>query len=61
MIVVDRGYATGNATRIYGDGPRLSAFIGVAFEWILIGKPTAAGRIAAQGALGVDDPGGPAA
>jgi len=33
--------------------------IGVAFEWILKGKPTPAGRIAAQGTLGVDNPGEP--
>jgi aquaporin Z len=35
--------------------------IGVAFEWILKGKPTAAGRIAAGGTLGINDPAGPAA
>jgi hypothetical protein len=28
-----------------------------AFEWILKGKPTAAGGIAARGTLGVEDPG----
>jgi hypothetical protein len=32
--------------------------IGVAFEWVLKGKPTAAGRIAAQGMLRVDDSAG---
>ncbi len=31
------------------------ALVGVVFEWILKGKPTAAGAIAAQGALNVDD------
>ena len=44
---------------IYVVGPILGALIGVAFEWILKGKPTAAGRIAAQGTLGVDNPGEP--
>jgi hypothetical protein len=29
--------------------------IGVAFEWILKGKPTAAGKIAAEGTLGIGD------
>jgi hypothetical protein len=29
--------------------------IGVAFEWVLKGKPTAAGRIAAQGTVADDD------
>lgn len=41
---------------IYVVGPFVGALIGVIFEWILKGKPTAAGRIAAQGTLGVDDP-----
>jgi aquaporin Z len=40
---------------IYVVGPFVGAWIGVAFEWILKGKPTAAGRIAAEGTLGVDD------
>jgi aquaporin Z len=44
---------------IYVVGPIVGALIGVAFEWILKGKPTAAGGIAAQGTLGVDDPAGP--
>ena len=39
--------------------PGLGALIGVVFEWILKGKPTAAGRLAAQGTLGVDERGGP--
>jgi len=30
--------------------------IGVAFEWILKGKPTTAGTIAAEGTLLPDDP-----
>ena len=47
-----------HTTWIYIVGPVIGALIGVAFEWILKGKPTAAGRIAAQGALGGDDPGG---
>jgi len=40
---------------IYVVGPLVGALIGVAFEWVLKGKPTAAGRIAAEGTLGVDD------
>jgi aquaporin Z len=36
-------------------GPILGAMIGVAFEWILKGKPTSAGTLAAQGSIGVDD------
>lgn len=49
-------------TWIYVAGPVLGAMIGVAFEWILKGKPTSAGAIAAQGSLGInslgiDDPG----
>ncbi|MGH7583489.1 MAG: MIP/aquaporin family protein [Gemmatimonadales bacterium] len=39
-------------TWIYVAGPLAGALIGVAFEWILIGKPTAAGGVAAQGTLG---------
>jgi aquaporin Z len=42
-------------TWIYVVGPVVGALIGVAFEWILKGKPTAAGALAAQGSLGVDD------
>jgi aquaporin Z len=41
---------------IYVAGPLLGALIGVLFEWILKGKPTAAGTIAAVGTLGIDDP-----
>ncbi len=40
---------------IYVVGPVLGALIGVAFEWILKGKPTTAGSLAAQGSLSVDD------
>ena len=40
---------------IYVAGPVLGALIGVAFEWILKGKPTSAGALAAQGSNGVDD------
>jgi len=40
---------------IYVLGPLLGAMIGVFFEWILKGKATAAGTIAAQGTLGMDD------
>ncbi len=46
-----------HTTWIYLVGPAVGALIGVAFEWILKGKPTAAGRIAAQGTLDIDDPG----
>ncbi len=42
-------------TWVYVVGPLLGALIGVAFEWILKGRPTATGAIAAQGALGPDD------
>ena len=44
-----------HATWIYVVGPFLGALIGVGFEWILKGKPTVAGRIAAQGTLGASD------
>jgi aquaporin Z len=33
----------------------VGALIGVVFEWILKGPPTAAGALAAQGTLGIDD------
>jgi aquaporin Z len=42
-------------TWIYVVGPVLGALIGVAFEWILKGKPTDAGSLAAQGSLYSDD------
>ena len=48
-----------HTTWIYVVGPMVGALIGVAFEWILKGKPTAAGGIAAQGTLGIDTPGEP--
>jgi aquaporin Z len=44
-----------STTWIYIVGPVLGALLGVALEAILVGKPTAAGSIAAQGALGMDD------
>ena len=44
-----------NTTWIYIIGPILGALIGVAFEWILKGKPTVAGTISAQGSLDIDD------
>jgi aquaporin Z len=44
-----------HTTWIYLVGPAVGALIGVAFEWILKGEPTAAGTIAAQGTLGVGD------
>jgi aquaporin Z len=40
---------------IYVVGPLVGAMIGVAFEWILKGKPTATGGIAAQGTLDIDE------
>jgi aquaporin Z len=48
-----------HTTWIYVVGPLVGAMIGVAFEWILKGKPTAAGRIAAEGTLGIDAAAGP--
>jgi aquaporin Z len=41
---------------IYLVGPIVGALIAVGFEWILKGKPTAAGADAAQGILSEDDP-----
>lgn len=46
-----------DTTWIYVAGPILGALIGVAFEWILKGKPTPAGTLAAQGTLGLDESG----
>lgn len=43
-----------HTTWIYVVGSILGAIIGVVFEWILVGKPTVAGGIAAQGSLGMD-------
>ncbi len=40
-----------STTWIYVVGPVLGALIGVAFEWILKGKPTVAGTLAAQGTI----------
>lgn len=42
-------------TWIYVLGPIAGAMIGVAFEWILKGRPTTAGSLAAQGSLGAGD------
>jgi aquaporin Z len=47
-----------HTTWIYLVGPLVGALIGVAFEWILKGKASAAGKIAAQGRIRVDDPSG---
>jgi aquaporin Z len=47
-----------STTWIYIVGPSVGALIGVAFEWILKDKPTAAGKIAAEGTLGANDPAG---
>jgi aquaporin Z len=44
-----------STTWIYILGPLAGAIIGVAFEWILKGKPTVAGKIAAEGTLSHDD------
>ncbi len=44
-------------TWVYLLGPIAGAALGVVFEWILVGKPTAAGALAAQGILGLDDSG----
>ena len=44
-----------STTWIYLVGPAIGALIGVIFEWILKGRPSAAGAIAAQGAQGGDD------
>jgi aquaporin Z len=41
-------------TWIYVAGPVLGALIGVVFEWILKGKPTTAGSVAAQGTIDDD-------
>ncbi|MGP6156757.1 MAG: MIP/aquaporin family protein [Vulcanimicrobiaceae bacterium] len=53
-VDVMRGDLT--TTWIYLLGPFAGAALGVAFEWILVGKATAAGTLAAQGMLGSDDP-----
>jgi aquaporin Z len=44
-----------STTWIYVVGPVLGALIGVAFEWILKGKPTVAGALAAQGTFDNDE------
>jgi aquaporin Z len=46
-----------HTTWIYLVAPVIGALIAVAFEWILKGKPTAAGRLTAQGTLRVGDRG----
>ncbi|MDA8363923.1 MAG: aquaporin [Gammaproteobacteria bacterium] len=46
-------------TWIYVIGPVVGALIGVAFEWMLKGKPTVAGAIAAQGSLDLEEPRAP--
>jgi len=45
-----------SVTWVYLIGPVLGALIGVAFEWVLKGKATAAGALAAQGLLDIDNP-----
>jgi aquaporin Z len=44
-----------NTTWIYIVAPLLGALIGVVFEWILKGKPTTFGAIAAQGTLELEE------
>lgn len=44
-----------HTTWIYVLGPVIGALIAAAFEWILKGKASAAGRIAAEGTLGGND------
>jgi aquaporin Z len=44
-----------STTWVYVVGPFVGALIRVAFEWILKGKPTAAGTIASQGTLDVEN------
>lgn len=44
-----------STTWIYIVGPLVGALIGVLFEWILKGKPTAFGTITAQGTLEMED------
>jgi len=44
-----------STTWIYVLGPVLGAIIAVGFEWILKGKTTAAGTLAAQGDFGSDE------
>jgi aquaporin Z len=44
-----------STTWIYIVAPLLGALIGVAFEWILKGKPTTFGAIAAQGTLELEE------
>lgn len=44
-----------HTTWIYIVGPLLGALIGVVFEWILKGKPTTAGSLAAQGSINDDN------
>jgi aquaporin Z len=44
-----------STTWIYIAGPLLGALIGVAIEWILKGKPTTFGAIAAQGTLELEE------
>ncbi len=53
--------ARGNlvTTWIYAVGPFVGAAVGVAFEWILKGRPTVAGTIAAQGFFDTKDPSTP--
>jgi len=43
-----------STTWVYIVGPLLGALLGVALEAMLVGKPTAAGSVAAQGAVGAD-------
>jgi aquaporin Z len=44
-----------STTWVYIVGPVVGALIGVAFEWLLKGDATAAGALAAQGTLAIED------
>lgn len=43
-----------STTWIYVVGPVMGSLLGVVFEWILKGKPTFAGAMAAQGTIDIE-------